>query len=223
MSCALCSAATSARRAEYGRPRHARGRGPGIARAPRRIGSSPGGSARGRWTGDCWPHPGGGFPGTRSTSTRPPCEPPRSRPGHRVQHLSPRPTGTRRVSPAGVPPAPPRASRAQQGHPDGGRPPERHRDNARLPEREERDPGKHPVRVPSRRSQSTRARRGRPGHAFAYDDAESRSRFLPVRRWRICTCGITVVPVGIQLNVTSLKSMLTISMSRMGRRSGPRV
>lgn len=34
---------------------------------------------------------------------------------------------------------------------------------------------------------------------------------------------ITNVLVGLQLNFTSLKSMVTMSMSRIGRRSGPRV
>ena len=39
----------------------------------------------------------------------------------------------------------------------------------------------------------------------------------------LADAGFTNVPVGLQRNFTSLKSMVTISMSRIGRRSGPRV
>ena len=58
VSCALCSAATSARPGGSGRPRYGHGGSAGPGRGLRWTGSSRGGSAPGPGTGGCWPHPG---------------------------------------------------------------------------------------------------------------------------------------------------------------------
>jgi hypothetical protein len=96
VSCALCSAATSARPAGQGSlPRAHGSAGPGRAR--RWIGSSRGGSAPGPWNEGSWPHLGGGFPSMWRTSTRPRCRSPQPWSGRRAQlgHSPPSATAAR--------------------------------------------------------------------------------------------------------------------------------
>jgi len=85
VSCALCSAATSARPAGQGRLPRVHGSSAGPGRARRWIGSSRGGSAPGPWNEGSWPHLGGGFPGMWRTSTRPRCRSPQPWSGRRAQ------------------------------------------------------------------------------------------------------------------------------------------